>query len=1644
MNSLRQHNDFCIKVNDNGPESIVPFVCFCHFETLFSCEEEEIMYIKDFILKNHASIKDQLKGSPHVKSYSERGGVEPQSDVIPGESGISQQPDIVSQSFNPFGVFVDPLGLKKISEQIPVVVETIGDKLPGSREREDFVTLLKNFGEKVPSLPFGGTSSKALESAAGLFNGLDKLSPTVLTVIAVAFHAHQRTWLSFGFLVGSFVYFIIKTPSQIGYLLNLYFKYNEVIPMVPDIDMDEVEPQIANSSLELIGTLIATTLVGYVSGSRKIDPSVIVLNFVKDFSRAKSGMIELAKLILTLVEGLVNLVREKFLDLPSIRFIDTCSSEIDMFSKDVRQISHSFNKGLLPITEDMYSKISCLYGVGSHLIKVIPRDKFSEPSLKLLHQDHHALQKIMNEFERMDMSLRGMRQEPNACLLAGGPGVAKSIAALYLSYIWAQDVLSDDEKEEFNKNPARFIYSRKQELVFFDSLTNLAKVFFYDDFLQARDIAGNPNCEAMEIIRIVNTEEYSAHMAHLENKGNVYVRPKHVIATTNQPDLTSKAIVSTEALKRRFNMSYIVVPNEKYTRDQDLGNDYWNRKVDPNKLPQSEIITSEDNFVQNHIISDLRPEHLNFIEYNLITEEIGNVCTFSEVIAMGRKQELIRRRRFALHKQNFKDLTIRYAKVFETSVQEEVLDDNYSFDPNAEEDADSDCESVYSSSVEKASEEEFLDLTSMLYLKLSYVGYLRTCMKSRDDTSIENIAFVLVEVFGYVEAYDIVKFERKFPKGYKFPKKKFKVIVRAFVSIKDRVQRFLDELPSWQEFYAQHSGKIDGIVTFLGCLLATGLLKFLGNWLYSWWTGKTVPQSFGHSDRMRTPKVNPKFVKNSQAIKQFISANPQFGEDTSGIDLITSIVRRNSFKMETMGDGGNWNVCGTFTFVRGRIGVMPYHFIVKFIEGIEEDSTRLKRLVKLSHGKTDDNNPGLLVTVEEILQGHQFGCLGQNDLVLVEMPKRIPERFDIVDKFAIEKDLDYNSVNLEIMVPMLNRPSDHFYFGSARKYPDIVAVNKIVGYPYVIERSFIYDIPTKPGDCGAPFCVLNSSLQKRKIFGFHVAGHTHNGDAYAGVITQEMLQEDLKLFQEQVVSETIDLVEPQMADLNKPLRFEILGRTPLSPMRNTVTSITRSRLYGKLGPVDLRPAMLRPTVIDEVLIDPLLNSQMNYCSPDVYFDHTIVKECVDDTFAHMEWKSNNRVDRRLFTLDEAVFGLEFDTDYSAVSSSTSSGWPMNVSGQRDLKKELFACEFGSTTQQIVFEEVRIKVEELIVKATNNIRMFHVFTDNNKDELREHHKYLAGSTRLFSGCPFIYLLVFRMYFGAFSLWFTKNRINNGSAVGVNPYSSEWNTIAKHLCSVSIFNIGAGDHKKFDGSQKPVIHLFILNCINLWYDDGPINARIRCILWMEIYNSRHICDGLVYEWLSGLCSGHPFTIIINTIYNLVIARYVWIRSTKKRLEFNNNVYVIGQGDDIVYAVSEDFKELFNDVLFAKFAKELGMTYTNETKDGSIFKLRHLTEIDFLKRSFSYDSSENLWIAPLKLKSILKMIDWTRKKHKNAIMSQNVMTCVRELSLHEKDIFDRFSRKVINLFRDNYPTLTTSGPLDLDYRARRAEVLQTICFF
>jgi hypothetical protein len=75
---------------------------------------------------------------------------------------------------------------------------------------------------------------------------------------------------------------------------------------------------------------------------------------------------------------------------------------------------------------------------------------------------------------------------------------------------------------------------------------------------------------------------------------------------------------------------------------------------------------------------------------------------------------------------------------------------------------------------------------------------------------------------------------------------------------------------------------------------------------------------------------------------------------------------------------------------------------------------------------------------------------------------------------------------------------------------------------------------------------------------------------------------------------------------------------------------------------------------------------------------------------------------------------------------------------------------------------------------------------------------------------------------------------------------------------------------------------------------------------------------------------------------------------------------------------------------------------------------------------------------------MIDWTDRVDGDAITAQNVTTALRELSLHDKSLYNDVMYKISRRFGQRFPGIETSEPIEMQFESRRVLTLKTVAFY
>lgn len=774
-----------------------------------------------------------------------------------------------------------------------------------------------------------------------------------------------------------------------------------------------------------------------------------------------------------------------------------------------------------------------------------------------------------------------------------------------------------------------------------------------------------------------------------------------------------------------------------------------------------------------------------------------------------------------------------------------------------------------------------------------------------------------------------------------------------------------------------------------------------------------------------------------ERLSQFLASyTSQSQMDNNHQDCCDSIIAHNTYAMHIERDTGEFKHSGFITFVQGNTALVNFHYITYMAAIVHEDRKNEDRKVKLIKSANNRNNRPLeyVVTLKDILKGVKVGksikLARERDFCLVSFPNKvIPPHRKIVNKFCtierLEKIRDYN---FKLIIPKVDKM--FVGMGIAKPISQPIPVLDLDDTVRYVTKGFSYKVDTNVGDCGALFTVITKDASNGVIFGIHSSGNPSISMGFSTLVTREDILElledvpdvDKVIFEEDCPHDlagpyTLGVTETQMDKVGLPERM-IPVKTLDKPISiNMVTRIKKSPFFDKWFKAKTMPAMLRDSSIKD--INPYRNSLTRYCYPNPVIDDTDLKIVSEAYLEYLISNSYMKHEPRILSFKDAVVGAIEDDTRLVVARDTSAGYPYSVEIKDKGKYAFFGRdqEFNFESKHCV--ALKERVDKIIHLAKRNERLEHIFTDFLKDERRPIEKAKTGMTRLVSGCPLDLLIAYKMYFGSFMIWFMENRIENGSGIGMNPFGSEWNSLARKIqakCG-NEEGVGAGDFSAFDGRETPKIHWAILDMINVWYDDD--NSKIRRVLWYELINSHHVRENVVYSWFASLPSGHPLTSVINTMYNHIVFRLCWLDHKKPVFKtpwssmraFAEHVYLIAFGDDNVFAVTPAHRDFTEEVVSERMLK-YGLVYTSESKGVVNKVLRTIHQVSFLKRTFRMCPINCRFIAPLNLEVILEMPMWTIEDalQEIEVVKTKFQTALDELSLHGKEIFNRWSQLMI----------------------------------
>jgi hypothetical protein len=173
------------------------------------------------------------------------------------------------------------------------------------------------------------------------------------------------------------------------------------------------------------------------------------------------------------------------------------------------------------------------------------------------------------------------------------------------------------------------------------------------------------------------------------------------------------------------------------------------------------------------------------------------------------------------------------------------------------------------------------------------------------------------------------------------------------------------------------------------------------------------------------------------------------------------------------------------------------------------------------------------------------------------------------------------------------------------------------------------------------------------------------------------------------------------------------------------------------------------------------------------------------------------------------------------------------------------------------------------------------------------------------------------------------------------------------------------------------------------------------------------GTLVQFMGSNPSGHPLTVIINSMVNSLYLRYCWVaigtREGWIRIpRFSDCVSATTYGDDNLMSVHHRYSA-FNHTAIAAILAEADVEYTMADKGAKSVPFIKLEKASFLKHFAKWDPELQIYRAPVEEDSIAKMLH-THLKSKVLTMEQSSAEAIQNTALK----YFEFGREVYELRR------------------------------
>jgi hypothetical protein len=1531
------------------------------------------------------------------------------------------------------------------------------DSVTGSVEEAvtAVTTLTGSVGEAMTSV------STLSQEAVKPVSGFNKAVDMVMTTIGNFVDTVKKMASGFWEMIFAVLCWTVMTAADLGGCVRDLFMsaIGHFSPRVAEV-FESTKSSVSGSGISeqagdglgLVGYLSALFCTILVPGDKSVTWRVgEIMKRVSNFERAASGFSAIFEGGLGICEKVINCVLG-MVSTKAVTLVGGMQKEVNAWAERVDGLQR-LNSVSNPSLDDLIEAQQVLQQ-GFNLKNIVR----AAPLRQTIDRYLDRINGIIAPHRGMLENQQSFRQAPVFVMLGGESAVGKTTLLAHLS---AMALLSSGEVTQENVMAHMW---QKGTSEYWNGYC-AQKCYVMDDCMQEHAVAGQRETEAIQIIRAVGSWPYPLNFADLDSKGRWYFVSKLIVGTTNVRNISQAVegiVRCPQAVTRRVDYGYWMevapafatesgtLDYAKFTKVKEE-----RMKVLLEKFEAEESVTNED--VMNAFPWEawiLRPHRFDGA---MPSDPVESTLATAQRIGAALKE------RSSRHEEETQTMR-RWLKMLDSKKIVEQVGSGPSRTPRARlnhldmiwleapvpsspigvamfpVEHHSDSDSTLSSREPPEISEDVLDWpTASDSPRIPEEGAPRMRNRRADAMLYPGLASDGGHTLESTDDFHRElrrQQERRTCVGF---------MNQLFDDMFNWVYKACHTLSGWIKCLPPYirSAFGDGLtvvtmaglgcatILTLGCVIRRvfGFIRGLGASIYEGLLGKPEEQSVHHrQDPLEKHHPRKRSPKNA-----FPSISEQLGNPPD--ERVNNIVYENGYHMSMP-----HVAMGVVTFISDTLFVMPKHFLGV----LEQTDSELVTLRSVAQHRFVYEIPRTM-----LLQSKKVEVDG-SDIVYVRLPfGAIRSHRNIIGHMLSEQHLAlvYNKINTPVRLDVTRHSCDDdkvkltrtVFHSTTVRYQEEIVMSRAA-----CANVFAYEAQTIAGDCGAPLTIAEPRYYGGSCFlGIHVAAKVNvlQRTGYAAILSRESATHAMKILGA-VNDRLVEDLAKRGVQLEPCPAEEQAGTADGSALHigvvdQPVFSANKTQLYaihppsGIMPPCERYPARLRPFPKDGETIYPMRKAMANYFTP-VLCKPVPNHRAVMAMAMQKHWEVTANCATDVLTFEQAITGIE-GRGLKAINMRSSAGYPARLLYER--KRDMFCGDEGIdfTKEEVI--ALRDRVEEIIAAARNGERLAHVFTDFLKDELRAKEKVDNGESRAISGSPVDYVVVCRMYFGAFLAACHETFVDSGMAPGINPYS-DWHKLAEKL-GFGKAPVFAGDFKRFDAAQQPLILSYILEYINSWYlrgatleemDSVKADNEIRNILFMDLLHSRHLTGEShelrhLVQWNKSLPSGHPLTTVVNSMFSLFTLTACYVDLTGDLKGMWDKVYLCTYGDDNVARVHATLIEVFNQVTVAEAMMRLfNLTYTSDVKGAELTPSQPFEAISFLKRKFQKADVDGGWVAPLDVNSIFSSLHWLKdKKDPVGQLTVNVHGASTELALHGEKQWTEWAVGARDWLQANNITLT-----------------------